>query len=156
KAADALAEAEGVLAEADRTARQADHAASEAREQKAALQARLDASRERLTEIAADIREQAQVEPADLGRRLQEEAMAIPADPTGVEQHLRALERERDALGLVNLRAEEEAQEYATRLEGLKLEQADLSGAVTRLRQGIEELNAEGRERLLAAFEVIH
>src|SRR6185437_15421048 len=53
RAADALAEAEGVLADADRASRQADHAASEAREQKAALQARLDASRERLTEIAA-------------------------------------------------------------------------------------------------------
>ncbi len=156
KAADTLAEAEGVLSEADRTARSADHAASEAREQKAALQARLDAGRERLTEIAADIREQVQIEPAELGRRLQEEAAAIPSDPSRVEQHLRGLERERDALGLVNLRAEEEAQEYATRLEGLKLEQADLSGAVARLRQGIEELNAEGRERLLAAFDVIH
>jgi len=156
KAADALAQAEGVLAEADRATRQADHAAGEAREQKAALQARLDAARERLTEIAADIREQTQVEPPELGRRLQEEAAAIPADPSRVEQHLRGLERERDALGLVNLRAEEEALEYATRLEGLRLEQADLSGAVARLRQGIEELNAEGRERLLAAFEVIH
>ena len=155
RAADALAQAEGALAEADRASRQADHAASEARELKAALQARLDAARERLTEVAADIREQAQVEPQELGRRLQEEAAAIPADPARVEQHLRALERERDALGLVNLRAEEEAQEYAGRLEGLKLEQADLSGAVSRLRQGIEELNAEGRERLLAAFEVI-
>ncbi|HEY4030597.1 MAG TPA: chromosome segregation protein SMC [Caulobacteraceae bacterium] len=156
RAADALSEAEGVLSEADRAARSADHAAGEAREQKAALQARLDAARERLTEVAADIREQTQAEPAELGRRLQEEAAAIPADPSRVEQHLRGLERERDTLGLVNLRAEEEAQEYATRLEGLKLEQADLSGAVSRLRQGIEELNAEGRERLLAAFDVIH
>jgi chromosome segregation protein len=156
RAADALAEAEGALAEADRASRQADHQAAEAREHKAALQARLDAARERLIEVAGDIREQAQIEPHELGRRLQEEATAIPADPTGVEQHLRALERERDALGLVNLRAEEEAQEYAARLEGLQLEQADLSGAVTRLRQGIEELNAEGRERLLAAFEVIN
>jgi chromosome segregation protein len=155
KAADALSQAEGALGDADRLSRQADHAAAEARELKAALQARLDAARERLTEVAADIREQAQIEPQELGRRLQEEAAAIPADPSRVEQHLRALERDRDALGLVNLRAEEEAQEYGGRLEGLKLEQADLSGAVARLRQGIEELNAEGRERLLAAFEVI-
>lgn len=156
KAADALGQAEGALAEADRTARQADHQAGEAREQKAALQARLEAARDRLAEIAADIREQIQVEPEALGRKLQEDAAAIPTDPSRVEQHLRGLERERDAIGLVNLRAEEEAQEYAARLETLKLEQADLTGAVTRLRQGIEELNAEGRERLLAAFEVIN
>jgi chromosome segregation protein len=56
----------------------------------------------------------------------------------------------------VNLRAEEEAQEYAGRLETMRVERADLSGAVTKLRAGIEELNAEGRERLLAAFDVIN
>ena len=156
KAADALAEAETALAGADRASRQSDQQAGEAREHKAALAARLDAARERLAEIAADIREQIQIEPHELGRRLQEDAAAIPADPARVEQHLRALERERDALGLVNLRAEEEANEYAQRLETLQSEQADLSGAVARLRQGIEELNAEGRERLLAAFEVIN
>jgi chromosome segregation protein len=57
---------------------------------------------------------------------------------------------------LVNLRAEEEALDYAARLETLHAERADLSGAVARLREGIEELNSEGRERLLAAFEVIN
>jgi chromosome segregation protein len=38
----------------------------------------------------------------------------------------------------------------------MRVERADLSGAINRLRQGIEELNAEGRERLLTAFEVIN
>ena len=38
----------------------------------------------------------------------------------------------------------------------LRTERADLTGAIARLRQGIDELNAEGRERLLAAFEVIN
>jgi chromosome segregation protein len=87
---------------------------------------------------------------------LTEEAAAVPADPAGVEAHLRALERERDALGLVNLRAEEEAVDYAQRLDALHNERADLAGAVARLRQGIEALNAEGRDRLLAAFDVIN
>jgi chromosome segregation protein len=156
RAADALAEGEATLGELDRASRAADHAAGEAREQRAALQARLEAARERLGEIAADIREQVQIEPEALGRKLQEDAAAIPTDPARVEQHLRQLERELDAIGAVNLRAEEEAIEYAARLETLMLEQADLTGAVARLRQGIEELNAEGRDRLLAAFDVIH
>ena len=38
----------------------------------------------------------------------------------------------------------------------MKAERADLTGAIARLRDGIDELNAEGRERLLAAFEVIN
>jgi chromosome segregation protein len=156
KAADALGSAEAVLSDSDRASRTADQQASEARELMASLAARLEAARDRLVEITSDIREAVQAEPEDLGRKLQEDAAAIPGDPAGVEQHLRALERERDALGLVNLRAEEEAQEHAARLEVMRLERADLSGAIGRLRQGIEELNAEGRERLLAAFEVIN
>ena len=38
----------------------------------------------------------------------------------------------------------------------MKTERADLTGAIGKLRAGIEELNAEGRTRLLAAFEVIN
>jgi chromosome segregation protein len=156
KAGDALAVAEGDLTQADRASRAADHAASEARERRAATEARLEASAGRLIEVAGDIREAVGLEPDQLARRLSEDAAAVPVDQAGVEAHLRALERERDAIGLVNLRAEEEAQEYAERLEGLRAERADLGGAVARLRQGIEELNAEGRDRLLAAFEVIN
>jgi chromosome segregation protein len=156
KAADALSAAEAVLAQAERAARTADQEASEARERLAAQTARLEAAQARWLDIGAEIRESLQIEPNDLGRQLRESATAIPPDPAGVEQHLRALERERDALGLVNLRAEDEAQEHAARLETMRRERADLSGAIGRLRQGIEELNAEGRERLLAAFDVIN
>lgn len=156
KASDALEAAETARITADRTARAADQAAGEARERRAALVARLDAARERFAEIASNIRESARMEPEALGRHLAGEAVAVPKDAAGVEAHLFALERERDAIGPVNLRAEEEAQEYAGRLETMRIERADLSGAVAKLRDGIEELNAEGRERLLAAFDVIN
>jgi chromosome segregation protein len=65
------------------------------------------------------------------------------------------LEREREAIGPVNLRAEEEAADYGERLDALRRETADLSAAIAKLRHGIEALNSEGRERLLAAFSVI-
>ncbi|HVY33631.1 MAG TPA: AAA family ATPase [Caulobacteraceae bacterium] len=156
KAADALTSAESVLSEADRASRAADHAAAEARERRAGMDARLEASGARMVEVGGDIREATGLEPDELARRLVEDAAAVPTDPAGVEAHLRALERDRDAIGLVNLRAEEEAVEYAERLETLRVERADLNGAVARLRQGIEELNSEGRDRLLAAFEVIN
>ena len=156
KASDALEAAETARLTADRTARAAEQAASEAREKRAALVATLDAVRARFAEVAGHIREQARMEPEELGRHLAGEAIAVPKDAAGVEAHLFALERERDAIGPVNLRAEEEANEYAARLETMRTERADLSGAVGKLRAGIEELNAEGRERLLAAFEVIN
>ncbi len=156
KSSDALEQGETARAASDRAARAADAAAAEAREQRAGLAARLDAARERFGEIAGNIRESAKMEPEELGQRITEEAIAIPGDAGGVEAHLYALERDRDAIGLVNLRAEEEATEQGARVLVLKTERADLTGAVAKLREGIEELNAEGRARLLAAFEIIN
>ena len=61
-----------------------------------------------------------------------------------------ALARER--LGAVNLRALDEVQELAMRIETLQAEQAELTAALERLRRAIATLNREGRERLRAAF----
>ncbi|MFN3575174.1 MAG: chromosome segregation protein SMC, partial [Phenylobacterium sp.] len=142
--------------EADRAARAADAAAAHAREARAALDAHRDAAVQRLAEIADQIRETARVEPMELARQLADEAIAIPTDAGGMEAHLYALERQRDSIGAVNLRAEEEARESSARLEAMQTERADLTGAIARLREGIDELNSEGRERLLAAFDVIN
>ncbi|MDP3854065.1 AAA family ATPase [Phenylobacterium sp.] len=156
QSSDALAQAEGARAEADRALRASDAASSQARELRASLDARLEGAAERLAEITGQIRETARIEPEQLGRKLADEAVAIPSEPGGMEAHLYNLERQRDSIGPVNLRAEEEAVELAGRLEVMQTERADLTGAIARLRQGIDELNGEGRERLLAAFEVIN
>ena len=156
KSSDALAQAEGARAQADRALRAADAAAAESRELRATLTARLEAAADKLTEVVAQIRETARIEPEQLAGKLADEAVAIPAAAGGVEAHLYNLERQRDAIGPVNLRAEDESAELAARLETLQAERADLTNAIRRLRQGIDELNGEGRERLLAAFEVIN
>jgi chromosome segregation protein len=156
KSSDALAGAEHERADADRALRAAEAAASEAREVRASLAAHAEAAATRLAEVSAQIRETARIEPEELARKLSDEAVAIPTDAGGIEAHLYNLERQRDAIGPVNLRAEEEAAEHATRLTAMLEERADLTGAIARLRQGIDELNGEGRERLVAAFEVIN
>ncbi len=155
QAARAMTQGETDAAAAERAARRCDEAAAAAREGRAAASARLDGARERLATAAQQVRETAGLEPHALAQAIAAEAVAIPADPTGLETHLRALERDRDALGGVNLRAEEEAAEQASRLGALRTERADLTNAISTLRRSIETLNAEGRERLLAAFEVI-
>ena len=156
KSSDALAGAEHARAAADRALRAAETAASEAREGRASFTAHAEAAAQRLEEVSAQIRETARIEPEELARKLADEAVAIPADAGGMEGHLYNLERQRDAIGPVNLRAEDEAAEHAERLQTMLTERADLTGAFARLRQGIDELNAEGRERLLAAFDVIN
>src|SRR5690606_2788342 len=88
QAADALAAVEDARTAADRALRQAEAAAGEARENRAGLAAKRESALERWSEIAAQIRETARIEPGALGRQLAEEAVAIPADPAGMEAHL--------------------------------------------------------------------
>ena len=63
---------------------------------------------------------------------------------------------ERERLGAVNLRAEEEQKELSDRLEAIVAEREDVVEAIRKLRQAIQSLNREGRERLLAAFDVVN
>ena len=156
QAHETLAAAEAERAAADRALRAADSAAAEAREQRASIAARLEAAVDRLAEVTAMLRDTARLEPEALRQQLADEAVAIPSDAGGVEAHLYNLERQRDAIGPVNLRAEEDATEISGRLDLMRTERADLTGAIARLREGIDELNSEGRERLVAAFEIIH
>lgn len=156
EARDALALAETAKREADAEEKAREQAAAHARERRAGALARLEAATARKAEIEAHIFDQTQGTPDALGQRLKEEAIATPADAAGAEALLSGLEKERDLLGAVNLRAEEEAAEYQERLEGISRERLDLTTAIGKLRDGIDELNAEGRERLLAAFDVIN
>ncbi|MGN6423941.1 MAG: chromosome segregation protein SMC [Asticcacaulis sp.] len=156
EARDALNAAEAARRDADIDVRAREQEASAAREERAGAQARLEAIQQRAQDIEAVILDQTGGTPDDLGKRLKEEAIATPSDASGAEALLSGLEKERDQLGAVNLRAEEEASEYEGRLETLSKERADLITAIAKLRAGIDELNAEGRERLLAAFEVIN
>ncbi len=155
-AADALAAGETALAEADRVGREADAALSAAREAKAREEAMLEGLRQRLADV-----EEAALEALD---RPAGEALALaglgPEDPLPqpeeLERDLERLKRDRERLGSVNLRAEEEMREIETRHDGLVAERRDLEEAIHRLRQAIASLNREGRERLLAAFEVVN
>ncbi|HRJ62086.1 MAG TPA: chromosome partitioning protein ParA, partial [Azospirillaceae bacterium] len=77
-------------------------------------------------------------------------------DAATAEARLEKLNRERDGLGTVNLRAETEAQELEEQINGLHRERDDLLAAISRLRQGISSLNKEARERLTAAFDSVN
>jgi chromosome segregation protein len=77
-------------------------------------------------------------------------------DSEALEAEVGRLRRQRDALGAVNLRAEEDAREVHEEHEALVREKADLEEAIRKLRAGIANLNREGRERLLTAFEQVN
>jgi chromosome segregation protein len=72
------------------------------------------------------------------------------------ERKLAQLKEQRERLGAVNLRAEDEASEISTQVETMITERDDLVQAIGKLRHGISSLNREGRTRLLEAFERVN
>ena len=154
-AADALAEAESVLREAVQTERDAERNASEAREARARSDARAEAAKETVTAAVDRIREEMETTPHALLESLDADPEQMPASEA-IETDVNRLKRQRDALGAVNLRAEEDAREVQEEHDALEKEKTDLHDAIAKLRTGIASLNKEGRERLLTAFEEVN
>jgi len=153
--ADKLAEADSLLREAGHQEREAERQASEAREARARSEARSDAAKETVAYAAERIMEAQEVTPEKLLVTLETDVDQMPASEV-VEGQVNALKRQRDSLGAVNLRAEEDAKEVQVEHDGLVSEKADLEAAIAALRAGIASLNKEGRERLLTAFEQVN
>jgi chromosome segregation protein len=154
--ADRLQEAENALAEADRDARAALEAASAAREELARAEERFEGAKRRLADIGHEIHDMLEIEPscvAELAGIKSDEALPDLAE---IEATLERLRRERERLGAVNLRAEEELREVETQHTSLTTERNDLVEAIKKLRLGIQSLNREARERLLASFEQVN
>lgn len=156
EAADKLAAAESEMAETDRVARASLEALSSAREATARAEERMEGTRRRLQDIEREIRDMLEVEPAAVA------SMAEIADGAELppvehcEAELEKMRRDRERLGAVNLRAEEELREVETQHDALTTEKDDLVEAIKRLRQGIGSLNKEARERLLTSFETVN
>ncbi|WP_194097869.1 chromosome segregation protein SMC [Marivivens aquimaris] len=155
EAADKLADAETGLRDAQFAERDSERLASEAREARARADARNEAARETVHAAAERIREDLETTPEKLFETLDMTLEEIP-NSHELESQVNAYKRQRDALGAVNLRAEEDAVEVQTEHDTLVGEKADLEEAIKALRQGIFGLNKEGRERLLTAFEQVN
>ena len=154
-AVDALASAEKDAKSTANALKQAEVLLGEAREAAARLDGLMTEAAQAETVAAGQIGERLGVAP----EKAQEIAALDPEgalpDAEAVEVKLQRLVRERENIGAVNLRAEEEASELGERIEEMQESRADLLEAIGRLRRGITSLDREGRERILAAFGTI-
>ncbi|MER8423080.1 chromosome segregation protein SMC [Mesorhizobium sp. M1403] len=155
-AGDRLQEAENRQSELDKAATAAIQSLAEARETRVRAEERLTAADERRLEVEARIQETLNTPPHLVIRHTGLEPDSPMPEMAEVERQLDRLKVERERLGAVNLRAEEEQKELSDRLETIVSERDDIVEAIRKLRQAIHSLNREGRERLLAAFEVVN
>jgi chromosome segregation protein len=159
-ASDRRIAADSRLATADRQAKEALEAMSAAREENARAEARVEAAREHfaaaLHAITAELSEEGQDPIAHLSSLANLKPGAELPPLADVEKRLESLRADRERVGAVNLRAEAELEEVQGSKSSLAAEHADLTEAIRRLRLAIQNLNKEGRERLIAAFDVVH
>jgi chromosome segregation protein len=158
-AADALARADTELREAEFAMRSARDASASAREALVRGEARLEAAERREAEIAA-ANSSAFGKTLEALERLVESQQVVDetvegADAGRLDDRLSALRREREALGAVNMEADQQLEEIAGRMDLQSAERDDLAAAIAKLREGVDALNQEGRARLLEAFEAV-
>jgi len=154
-AADRLAEAEGRLSAADRDLREAEAALAQVREDRVRAEGAVEQGRLAVQALTERIRERLDCLPQALAEVAGIGEGEDPPDLEATEKRVDRLLRERETMGPVNLRAEQEAAELDEQITTLQQERGDLIKAIEKLRRGISELNREGRQRLLASFEEV-
>ena len=156
RAVAAVSDRRAAASTADAEARQAEKEASTARETLATARLAAETETERKDELSALIHETFSTGPE-----------ALPGiaelDPAGdlplrgdTDRAYKAAVRDREALGAVNLRAEDESRELADELATYEEERGDLNKAIDKLRRAISSLNKEGRTRLADAFKKVN
>ena len=154
-AADALLRAETTLNDANKALRQAEQSAAAAREERVRRESAVAQANQALETLAAAIQERIGCAPSEVRAqtRLKDDEELPPLEKA--EKSLQRLISERDNMGAINLRAEQESEELSEQIETLDTEREDLINAIARLRDGISKLNREGRQRLLQSFKEV-
>ncbi|WP_316861532.1 AAA family ATPase [uncultured Cohaesibacter sp.] len=156
EASDKLAAAERAAMEADLAAKTAMEALSKTREDHVRAEERVKGIKARKEELSRQIAEALDCAPAaTFGLSGLKKDAPLPT-VASMEGKLERLKNERERLGGVNLRADEEAGEIAEQLTSMETERDDLIEAIKKLRTGIFSLNKEARTRLLAAYDTVN
>jgi chromosome segregation protein len=155
EATDAAAAGQARQTEADRAARAAEAASSAAREDRVRAEASVEAATTAVAGVRDRIVERLACRPEGLAALAGPDGEDGGEDIAEAEARLDKLVRERESLGAINLRAEEEAAELDRQVAGMIAEREDLTAAIGRLRQAIASLNREARERLLGSFDTV-
>ena len=149
---DALAVAEETLRAEDGRLRAAEVSLARARETLLRAEAGVATAGQERAAVSQRIDERLAVGAEELAAMV---ASGAVGEKVADERRLERMRRERDLIGPVNLRAEEESAALAAQTATLSGQRDDLTAAIAKLRRAIGEIDAESRQRLQAAFAAI-
>ena len=132
---------------------------SDLKESKARNEATIEGMENRKKDLLYSVKSELNIEnedsilsQSDLNDISPENFPSLDAQSKKVEK----IKKQRESLGSVNLRADEETKKYEAELRKMEDDRADLYSAIVKLKTSIEELNQKGRERLLDAYTKVN
>ena len=126
------------------------------RESEARLETLLQNNREKKDEIISQINRDLKLNNNQLLELVNFSEDNPRPDEITAEQNFERFKNEREVLGGVNLRADDELEEVQDRFDETKSEREDLDAAISKLKKGISGLNQESRERMKLAFNEVN
>ena len=126
------------------------------RERKASSGATVEGLKKRKEDLLERVSSELNLEENDILENSNLNGVEELPDSVAQEDALDEKKREREKLGSVNLRADEETSKYEIEIKRMEQDREDLVSAIIKLKESINELNQKGRERLLEAFEKVN
>jgi chromosome segregation protein len=153
---DELIEAEEEYQKINKNLKSVEQKMMSARENKARSGATLEGLENRKKDLINTLRNDLNIDENNLLEN--SDLKNIEDIPNVIEQEdkLDSKKNERERLGAVNLRADEETEHYKETIKKMEKDREDLVSAISKLRSSINELNLKGRQRLLDAFEKVN
>jgi len=126
------------------------------RERKASSGATIEGLKKRKDDLLERVSSELNLEENDILENSNLNGVEELPDSVAQEDALDDKKKERERLGSVNLRADEETSKYEIEIKKMEQDREDLVSAIIKLKESINELNQKGRERLLEAFEKVN
>jgi len=156
-AADKLVQTETLLNEAEKLEKSSEQNLASFREDMIKVEASLNLAKTKIENIEERVHEKLRIKSNQLKEIVNlSDNNELNTSIETLEKTVLRLLNERDSLGAVNLRAEEEMNEMRQKIELMSKERVDLELAIEKLKSGIFELNKEGRQRLKDSFELVN
>ena len=156
-AADKLVQTETLLNEAEKLEKSSEQNLASFREDMIKVEAALNLASTKIENIEDRVYEKLRVKSKQLKEIVNlSDNEELNTSIETLEKTVQRLLNERESLGAVNLRADEEMNEMRQKIELMSKERVDLELAIEKLKSGIFELNKEGRQRLKDSFELVN
>tara|TARA_B100000575_G_scaffold170741_1_gene136681 strand:+ start:1638 stop:4283 length:2646 start_codon:yes stop_codon:yes gene_type:complete len=129
---------------------------NEFRENRIRTEGQINTINEAIKLLSTQVKERLNVELNELFKTGEINPDKVLGQSEDLEKKLERLISEQERLGGVNLLAEQEAKDLEEKVNTIKRDQSDLLSAINKLREAIDSLNTEGRQRLLAAYGIVN